>query len=144
MSHFSYDPAAALRHYAHATVIGPTAEADRRTSTADARIALCLARGVAMDDIDPASGYDLSRRAYDAARQSWIDVIEGRGLSEGYTRLRLDRAFDYWAKRRSGFTDGDDWAAAGLAAHRAYWDDEIGRHCNRAGCAEHAPSEVAT
>lgn len=34
--------------------------ADLRTSMADARGALCLAEGIAIDDIDPRGGYDLA------------------------------------------------------------------------------------
>jgi hypothetical protein len=48
--------AALIRHYAYDN------DPDQRTSMADSRIALNIARGVALDDIDPANGYDYSPR----------------------------------------------------------------------------------
>ena len=64
----------------------PAVRADVRAALADARTALCIARGVALDEIDPASGHDLSRAAYEAA-------------------------FDWWSARRPQYTGGDDWLA---------------------------------
>jgi hypothetical protein len=37
----------------------PVARADQRTSVADARTALCIAIGVPLDQIHPASGHDM-------------------------------------------------------------------------------------
>ncbi|MEE4546436.1 hypothetical protein V2S66_31290 [Streptomyces sp. V4-01] len=111
----SNDPASLIRHYAY------DSDPDQRTSMADSRIALCLARGVAMDDIDPASGYDYSRAAYDRCRHSWVWNIKEHGYSESYDSPALNRAIDSWAAHRPDFLEGDDWLAAGLAAHRAHW-----------------------
>ncbi|WP_145503156.1 hypothetical protein [Streptomyces sp. CFMR 7] len=94
---------------------------DYRTSMADFRIALCLAQGNALDDIDPASGYSMSRASYDAARQSWISSMKFHGFNPGYDQAWLNKAIAYWAERRPQFLVGDDWLAAGLAAHRTYW-----------------------
>ncbi|MFJ6238953.1 hypothetical protein ACIQH0_33280 [Streptomyces griseus] len=94
---------------------------DYRTSMADFRIALCLVQGKALDDIDPASGYSMSRASYDAARSSWISSIKFHGFNPGYDRKRLNKAVAYWAERRPQFLVRDDWLAAGLAAHHAYW-----------------------
>jgi hypothetical protein len=108
------DPATLIRYYAFSD------DPDRRTSMADSRIAYCLARGVAMDDIDPASGYNYSRRAYDSCRASWVLHIRDNGWSEFYDRpdAGLDRAVATWAQHRPEFLAGDDWLAAGIAAHR--------------------------
>ncbi|MEW2302021.1 hypothetical protein AB0958_18945 [Streptomyces sp. NPDC006655] len=120
-----------LSHYA-----GRSWEADQRTSMADARTALCIESGVALEDIDPSTGYDLSRRGYDSARASWVSVVKYHGLTQGYIRPDLASAFAYWARVRPEFAAGDDWEAAAVAAHRAYWEGELGRHsCGAAGCA---------
>lgn len=95
---------------------------------ADSRIALCLARGVDPDDIDPASGYDYSRRAYDRVRQSWIWNIKMHGLSDTYDRPHLDKALANWTTHRPEFTAGDDWLAEGAAAHIAYWAEHPCNH----------------
>lgn len=94
---------------------------DYRTSMADFRIALGLAQGRALDDIDPASGYSMSRASYDAARHSWISLMKFHGFNPDYDQEPLDKAIAYWAERRPQYLAGDDWLAAGLAAHRAYW-----------------------
>ncbi|HEY5835033.1 hypothetical protein [Streptomyces sp.] len=119
--------AALIRHYAgsHAP--------DQRTSMADARIALCLAAGTDMDDIDPASGYDYSQRAYNSSRQSWIDKVKYHRFSEWYDREPLNETLANWAAHRPDATAGDDWLAAGIEAHRTYWAG-IGRTCNRDSC----------
>lgn len=89
----------------------PVARADNRTSMNDARTALCIALGVPLDDIDPASGHDLTRRSYESVRQSWRDQVAMHGFSEQYDRPRYEAAFGYWAARRPQFTD-DDWLAS--------------------------------
>jgi len=111
--------------------------ADNRTSMADARTALCIESGTALEDIDPSSGHDYSRRSYDSVRASWVNLVKYHGLSEFYTRPDLARAFAKWAERRPEFTDGDDWEAAAIDAHRAYWDGEVGRPCNSGTCIVH-------
>ncbi|MQY15128.1 hypothetical protein SRB5_53060 [Streptomyces sp. RB5] len=113
-------PTHLLMHYARTTHDDPAHEADRQTSMADARTALCLESGVAVDDIDPATGYDHSRRAYDAVRASWIDHIRQFGISHRHTRPAVDWIHDHWTQARPQFTGGDDWVTAGLSAHAEY------------------------
>jgi len=60
--------------------------ADRETSKADARAALCLANGVPPDDIDPATGLNVSRDAYQQARGSWVRFLSGHRLSDYVVR----------------------------------------------------------
>ncbi|MCQ8831814.1 hypothetical protein [Streptomyces malaysiensis] len=98
-----------LFHYARVITSDPVAEADRHGAMADARIALCIANGVAIDDIDPSSGYDLSRRAYDEVRQSWREMVEQHGFNELYDRPRYEKAHAFWVERRPEFTAGDNW-----------------------------------
>ncbi|MCX4911835.1 hypothetical protein [Streptomyces sp. NBC_00878] len=109
---------------------------DRRTSLADAQIALSAARGVSLDDIDPFSGYSTSRRAYGAVRHSWISLIKFHGFNDGYDQQPLDEALAWWAERRPQYLDGDDWLAAGMAAHREYWQG-VGRGCGAPYCDGH-------
>jgi hypothetical protein len=112
---------------------------DKRTSMNDARIALCIERGVALEDIDPTTGHDWSRRAYDNVRASWVSTVKYHGLTDGYLQTDLRDAFAKWAARRPEFAVGDDWEAAAVAAHRAYWDGEVGRLCNAHGCVSCCP-----
>lgn len=129
-SGFPYSPTAVLRHYAFGS------HPDQRTSMADARIGICLARGVAMEDIDPSSGYDHSRRAYDTVRRSWVELIEQHGFSEFYEGPGLAEVMALWTRCRPEFTAGDDWLSDGIAAHRTRWAG-IGRPCNRESCDLH-------
>lgn len=115
--------AALIRHYALSH------DPDKRTSMADARIALNIARGVDTDDIDPSTGYDHSRAAYDESRHSWVWNIKQHGFSDTYDRPHLERHRANWAAHRPNFIAGDDWLAAGIAAHRAYWSG-IDHPCN--------------
>lgn len=89
---------------------------EQRTSVSDARIALCVALGVPLDDIDPTSGSNLTRKAYENARHSWRWNIEMHGWNEWYER-GLNEALAWWRERRPEFVDGDDWGEwlAGLA-----------------------------
>lgn len=116
-------------HYASRTW-----DVDNRTSMNDARIALCIESGVALEDIDPTTGHDWSRRAYGSVRASWVSTVKYHGLTDGYLQPDLRDAFAKWAERRPEFAAGDDWEAAAVAAHRAYWDGEVGRLCNAHGC----------
>jgi hypothetical protein len=109
---------------------------DHRTAMADARIALCVVQGNTLDDIDPASGYSMSQASYDATRQSWISSMKFHGFNPEYDQTPLDKAIAYWAERRPQYLAGDDWLAAGLAAHRDYWQ-AIGHSCSRGSCDEH-------
>lgn len=115
---------------------------DYRTSMADARIALCVAMGNTFDDIDPTSGYSTSRTSYDNARTSWIRSIKSHGFNAMYEEAPLAKARAFWAERRPQYLVGDDWLAAGLAAHSARWQ-ALGRPCNRPTCDEHTPTEGA-
>lgn len=90
----------------------PVLRADGRTSVADARAALCIAQGMPVDEIDPASGHDLTRRAYEDVRLSWRRYVEMHGFSEEYDRPRYEAAFAWWAARRPDLTAGDDWLAS--------------------------------
>ncbi|MEU0739235.1 hypothetical protein [Streptomyces sp. NPDC006134] len=110
---------------------------DRRTSLADARIALCLESGVAIDDIDPASGYNHSRAAYDRARASWIDLIRHHGASSNYEVRDIERARARWVEVRPEYVT-DDWLTAALDAHRVHVA-ALGRPCGKSECVVHAP-----
>ncbi|MGW9371210.1 hypothetical protein ACWGVR_14505 [Streptomyces xanthophaeus] len=110
-----------LRHEAWQRMLGlaatggrsldPVYNADRKTSMDDARIALSIAKGVPINDIDPGGGYALTHHAYLAARRSWREQVEGHGWSEYYDRPAYEEAYAYWVERRPEFTDGDDWVA---------------------------------
>lgn len=100
-----------LRVASQARSDDPVLRADGRTSVADARAALCVAQGVPLEDIDAASGHDLSRSAYEDVRLSWRRHVEMHGFSEEYDRPRYENAFTRWAARRPEFTAGDDWLA---------------------------------
>lgn len=110
---------------------------ERRTDMDDARIALCAATGVDLDDIDPSSGYDRSRRAYESSRTSWVDHIAMFGYSEFYDSSALAEALERWTAWNPAYTDGDDWLKAGRDAHHARQAD-IGRPCDRSSCDLHA------
>ncbi|MFD8142530.1 hypothetical protein [Streptomyces sp. NPDC059708] len=99
---------AAAVHREERAKLTPEQLADRRTSLADARIALCVAQGNALEDIDPASGYSLTRESYERARQSWRNQAKQPGWSE-YLRPDLEKAIAFWSDRRPEFTEGDDW-----------------------------------
>jgi hypothetical protein len=124
-----------IRHYACSS------DPDQRTSMADARIALNIARGVDMDDIDPASGYSYSRDAYDRSRESWVSNIKYHGFSDEYDGPALKRAIANWTTHRPDYIAGDDWLAAGRTAHRAHWAS-IEHPCNtQAPCGICQPAE---
>lgn len=128
--------AAMIRHFATST------DPDRRTSLADARIALCVAAGVDMADIDPSFGYDCSRRAYDRSRESWIRHVQQAGYSDFYNRGLLNDMTAYWVRRRPQFIAGDDWRPDAEKAHRAYWE-QPGRSCDNPHCDFHPSDDHA-
>jgi hypothetical protein len=109
---------------------------DCATTMADARIALCLEAGVSMDDIDPASGYDYSRRSYDRVRASWVDHVRQHGASEFHEIRDIEWARSLWAEKRPQFVENDDWLKDGLNAHREFIA-ALGRPCNRSSCIAH-------
>jgi hypothetical protein len=129
--------AAALPDSEQRVKLTPEQIVDRRTSLADAQIALSVARGVSLDDIDPFSGYSMSRSAYDAARHSWISLIKFHGFNDDYDQQPLDEALAWWAERRPQYLVGDDWLAAGMAAHCEYWQG-LGYGCGGPYCETHA------
>ncbi|WNI19204.1 hypothetical protein [Actinacidiphila sp. ITFR-21] len=127
---------AMIRHYAD------SADPDRRTSTADSRIALNIARGVDMNDIDPASGCNYSRAHYDSCRRDWIFMVKMHGFSDFYGGgALLADVLAYWAPRPE-FTAGDDWLADAEKAHRAYWEQD-GRSCSNPHCDFHPDADHA-
>lgn len=131
-----------IHRYGGQRATDPVAEADRLTSLADARTALCIEGGVALDDIDPSSGYDYSRRAYDSCRHSWVWNIKVHGFSDSYDGPGLARAIANWTARRPDFVAGDDWLADAEKAHLTYWE-QAGIPCNRPSCDLHADSPEA-
>ncbi|MFG2847419.1 hypothetical protein ACGF12_30265 [Kitasatospora sp. NPDC048296] len=138
MTGFRFNPTLLLMSIARPDSHCPVCEADRHTSMADARTAICLAAGVAIDDIDPASGYDLSHRAYRRARASWIDLIRQHGADEFYSLPNLAEARAYWAEKRPEFIVGDDWATEAFEAHRQFIA-ALGGSCRKASCVVHYP-----
>jgi hypothetical protein len=76
----------------------------------DARIALCIAMGRNLDDIEPTSGHDLSREAYENVRESWRWNIQMHGWNDWHEK-GLNEALTHWRERRPEFVDGDDWLA---------------------------------
>lgn len=99
---------AAAVHREERAKLTPEQVADRMTSLADARIALCVAQGNSLDDIDSASGYSLSWESYERVRQSWRNQAKQPGWHECY-RPDLEKAIAFWSERRPEFTEGDDW-----------------------------------
>lgn len=84
---------------------------DMATSRADARTALCIAQGVAMEDIDPSLGYDRSERAYQNVRASHVRNLREQPGSE-YAARDARWAHDLWMGHRPDLTEGDDWISA--------------------------------
>jgi hypothetical protein len=77
----------------------------------DARAALWLAKGVALEDIDPSTGHNWSAAAYEEARRSWrAHVVHTQPLSE-YTRPWFEEAYAKWLAHRPDLAAGDDWLA---------------------------------
>jgi hypothetical protein len=96
-----------MRRYGALIVTADQAAPDARTTLADLRTALCIASGTALDDIDPAQGYDTSRRSFDAACTSWRQGP--LGLTCERMRTSYERARAYWQARRPEWMA--DWPA---------------------------------
>lgn len=96
-----------------------------------------------MEDIDPASGHDISERAYQSSRASWVWTIKQHGWAPDYRpHSELPEVFAQWQRRRPDLTAADSadaWLADGIDAHRAYWAAPA-RSCNVPSCDLHAPS----
>lgn len=133
---------AAAVHREERAKLTPEQIVDRRTSLADSQIALSVARGVALDDIDPFSGCSMSHGAYGAARHSWISLIKFHGFNDDYDQPSLDEVLAWWAERRPQYLDGDDWLAAGMSAHREYWQS-VGHGCGAPYCEVHGDDTLA-
>lgn len=88
---------------------------DRRTTLADLRIALCLEIGVAIEDIAPASGHNISRRSYENIRAQWQDVMACDPDSE-WCRRSYDQVRRTWLRHRPEWTD--DWLSTPPRAER--------------------------
>ncbi|MFI9205265.1 hypothetical protein [Streptomyces sp. NPDC053048] len=128
-----------LMHYARSPLDCPACEADRLTSMADARIAICIASGVAIEDIDPATGYDHSRRGYERVRASWIDLIRQHGASEFHELRDIEEVRALWAENRPEFVEDDDWVTEAFDAHKEFIAS-LGRPCRRSSCVVHFPA----
>jgi hypothetical protein len=113
-------------------------EVERRTDMNDARIALCVAMGVDLDDINPSSGHDMSRESYEIVRKSWVDHIAMFGYSKFYDGPRLAKVLRSWTAWNPAYTDGDDWLKVGQEGHYAR---ESEWPCDRASCDLHDDSE---
>lgn len=69
---------------------------------------LCLAMGIHPDDIDPNTGHNISRAAYERVRAEWRDLYaKNRGSDRTKTNLRLAR--HQWETRRPEWTREDPW-----------------------------------
>lgn len=73
---------------------------------------LCLALGVRPEDIDPETGHDISRDAYDRVRTEWRDHIAMHGWTK-YREVSLRKARAYWELRRPEWTRSDPWVTPG-------------------------------
>lgn len=104
----------------------PVGLADRLTSIADARAAVCLAAGVSPEFIN-AAGYDVSDESYARVRRSWVRHIGQWGFSGQFDGPCLMAAFACWQAGRPDLTAGDSWLIDGAAAHRLAYPDGCGR-----------------
>lgn len=77
---------------------------DPLAAHADLRAAACLEEGVAIEDIDPREGYDLSRRRYEEVREQWRRWLAVEPDQYWYLQVR-----EWWIECRPGWDD--DWLA---------------------------------
>jgi len=98
----------------------PVADADHATVMADLRAAVCLAAGVAPEDIGP-GGYDYSAAGFARVRASWLRHIEMFGL--GLFDENPEKVLADWSQVRPEFTAGEDWRAEGAELHRVRYPD---------------------
>ncbi|AZM51834.1 hypothetical protein DMA15_03890 [Streptomyces sp. WAC 01529] len=82
--------------------------------TPEQRRQICLLKGVAPEDIDPATGYDISDRAYGTVRESWRDWASSIGLSEYYDLPRYRKTVALWHKFRPDLCSADAWWFDGI------------------------------
>lgn len=90
--------------------LDPAERALRAEAKDTARMALCFARGVALEDIDPVHGYDLSRAAYDRSRKSWWRLVaDDGGEIRGWVAEHMATARADWLRRRPEYVQPGDW-----------------------------------
>ncbi|MFD9190322.1 hypothetical protein ACFWCA_19090 [Streptomyces phaeochromogenes] len=99
-------PSTWVAGFRYALILRNPPTGDARTALADANIALSIAAGAPLDDIDPATGDNLSRQAYARQRDSWRTFIRDFGLDQ-YTRPGYEGAREYWANVRPAYIH--DW-----------------------------------
>jgi hypothetical protein len=75
---------------------------DPKAAYADLRAAVCLEDGVAIEDIDPREGWDLSRRRYEEVREQWRGWLAEDPDPYWYLQIRA-----WWLDRRPQWDD--DW-----------------------------------
>jgi hypothetical protein len=106
---------------------------DWQTSAADARAAICLARGVPQEHIGPL-GHDYTERAYASVRASWVRHIEQWGLrlptGGDMAESGLHWAHGLWLANRPDLAEGDDWLTPGWEAHERRYPDGCGGSCD--------------
>lgn len=89
----------------------PVGAGDRWATLADCRTALVLARGVDIADIDPTTGHNISRAAYERSRESWLRLIADEGGWTSYTEQGCAEAGANWARRRPQYLADLPWPA---------------------------------
>jgi hypothetical protein len=106
---------------------------DWKTSRADARAALNLAKGVHPDDID-AQGYAHTPDGYACVRRSWARHVEIFGWNEGFRPDHMAGAYGYWLAARPDLAAGDEWLPDGRKLHLARYPDG---QCGSDSCTLH-------
>ena len=89
----------------------PIGAGDRWATLADCRTALVLAHGVDVADIDATTGHDLTRRAYEHARDSWLRLIADDGGWTWWTAEHCAAAGANWARKRPQYVADLPWPA---------------------------------
>lgn len=83
---------------------------DFRTSLADCRIALCLAHGIALEDIDPGLGWNISEAGYRSVRDTWTDTA---ATGDYFMRVPFDQVREIWRHLRPDLIhDWPEWGRA--------------------------------
>lgn len=88
--------------------LDPVENALRAEALDTARMALCFAAGVAIDDVDPVHGYNLFRAAYDRCRASWWLFLRDDPDSEWAAR-KVVEARAKWLQQRPEYVQPGDW-----------------------------------
>ncbi|WP_030188248.1 hypothetical protein [Streptomyces violaceorubidus] len=114
---------AATDDWGHRPDPDPVHDADHRTSMSDARIALNVVRGITLADIDPTTGYDVSRQAYERSRIEWRKRIAQQGW-DIFTATQYAKVRARWEARHPEWVVDDDWleGLAGVEAARRELD----------------------